>query len=444
MPGVPAMLRTLLVLVTAACSGACCGAYAAAPREAPLSFAVMSGLPSSAAEQNGVARMLQAIGRERDLAFVVHDGNLKSSLERCDDSLLGERKDLLNSSVLPLVYLPAENDWIRCATHEAGGYEPLERLDFIRRNFLADAASLGRQPLRLTRESDVSRFAPYRENVRWELNEVLFVGLDVPGDNNHFLDAGGRNGEFEDRAVANAFWLRHALEYSRRRKVKAIVIFIQGDPGITQGVSTADRTGISWLRFMRATSRDGYREFKEELARLVRGFDGPVLLVDNAAAQVGAGFRLELPHAFADPYGGAHADSRIHNRGDKTNKPSDRNYREREKSGGGLTELQLTAAPHQIRWVEVAIDPAHKSPFRVRLHTLAADMRLDTPNAASTSHPDAAIAAPADSASEMAPSLPSTPAMLPLPPASDSAPRLAQPPEGIFAPTLPGSVERAH
>ena len=43
--------------------------------------------------------------------------------------------------------------------------------------------------------------------MRWQMGDVVFITLNVPGDNNHFLNQGGRNGEFEERSVANIEWL---------------------------------------------------------------------------------------------------------------------------------------------------------------------------------------------------------------------------------------------
>ncbi len=62
----------------------------------------------------------------------------------------------------------------------AGGYDPVERLDFVRQLFFPDAHSLGQSPLTLARESDVARFRTYREIVRWQDQGVAFIGLNVP------------------------------------------------------------------------------------------------------------------------------------------------------------------------------------------------------------------------------------------------------------------------
>ncbi len=79
------------------------------------------------------------------------------------------------------------------------------------------------------------RFRLYRENMRWQSGDVIFVTLNVPGDNNHYLNEGGRNGEFEERSVANTEWLERAEAYARRAHARAIVIAFEGDPQFEAG-----------------------------------------------------------------------------------------------------------------------------------------------------------------------------------------------------------------
>ena len=36
-------------------------------------------------------------------------------------------------------------------------------------------------------------------------DDIVTSSLNAPAPNNHYLTAGGRNGEFEDRIIANGF-----------------------------------------------------------------------------------------------------------------------------------------------------------------------------------------------------------------------------------------------
>ncbi len=140
--------------------------------------------------------MLDEIAREHDVSFIVYDGNVKGPAEACRDKVYEARHDLLDASRTPLVLVPGQHDWADCGLAQAGGYDPVERLDFMRQLFFGDSNSLGTVSLSVTRESEVARFRPFRENVRWQTQGVAFIGMNAPSPNNHYLTAGGRNGEY--------------------------------------------------------------------------------------------------------------------------------------------------------------------------------------------------------------------------------------------------------
>ena len=64
-----------------------------------------------------------------ELAFVVHDGDLKSGSSLCSDEVLRDMLDVFQASKTPLVYVPGDNEWTDCHRASNGGYDPLERLD---------------------------------------------------------------------------------------------------------------------------------------------------------------------------------------------------------------------------------------------------------------------------------------------------------------------------
>ena len=266
---------------------------AMAAESSRFAFAVIGNAFSpSPGSEAAVQKMIDAIGRDPRISFVVYDGNLKTAGEACSDALYARREALFNASRPPLIFVPGQHDWVTCATAGSGGYDPAERLDQLRQTIFSDPSSLGQNPLPLTRESEVPRFRPYHENVRWQLGGTVFVALNLPDGNNHYLNAGGRNGEFEDRVIANGFWLEHAAEYAKRRNARAIVIFVQGNPW---GVERRERTeGFGWLRFARRP-RDGFIEFRHSLAKLALTFRGPVLVVHEDDAKLSRGFEIDQP-----------------------------------------------------------------------------------------------------------------------------------------------------
>jgi hypothetical protein len=312
-------------------------AQAEEPAPTPtLTFAIASNALDKPADEAALQHMLDAIGRERNTSFIVYDGNLKGETEPCRDSLYDTRQQIFDTSRKPVILLPGGNDWASCGLAQAGRYDPVERLDFIRQLFFGDSNSLGQTPMNIARESDVARFRPFRENVRWHANGIAFIGLNAPAPNNHYLSAGGRNGEFEDRSIANAFWLEHAVETARRAEMRAVVVILQGDPDFTR-YERRDR--FAWLRFSRGdTTRDGFLELKRSLVKAAELFHGPVIVIHGSDTLLPKGFRIDQPL-----------------RNDKG------------VVVANLTRIALGLKKPQSQWLEVESDFGWRPPFRVRV-----------------------------------------------------------------------------
>ncbi len=357
-----AALGIALVLACAAQSNA----HAAPVR---YSFAVLAGTLQSPTDEAPTQRLIDAIGRDRNLSFVVYDGNLRGPKEACHDSLFERREGLLEAARPPLIFIPGEYDWTDCGTADAGGFDPVERLDQLRQTVFADAASMGEEPIPLTRESEVSRFRPYRENVRWQLGDTVFIGLNVPGANNHYLTAGGRNGEFEDRVIANAFWLEHAAEYAKRREARAIVVFIQADPD-PERYERPDR--FAWLRFARNSRRDGFVELKRSLVKVAQMFRGPVLLIHCDDERAPGGFVIDQPL-----------------RNDKGEVVTN------------LTRIGFAPRDRLNQWIQVDADMTRRPPFRVSVREVPKNLPLLPVRPAQAAQPTPA-------SGDFAPAMPAT------------------------------------
>ena len=68
----------------------------------------------------------------------------------------------------PFIFTPGDNEWADCSG-------PEERLA-IRRTFFATGQSLGQRRINLARQA-----APYVENARWTMGNVVFATVNVPG-----------------------------------------------------------------------------------------------------------------------------------------------------------------------------------------------------------------------------------------------------------------------
>lgn len=315
----------------------CAGEASAA--EPHFAFGVISGTMHRAADEAATQQLLDSIGLEPNVAFIVYDGNLKSASERCDDAVYEERQQVLETSRVPVIVIPGRHDWADCDRPQEGSFDVAERLDFLRQTLFADSSSLGQSTLALTRESEVARFHAYRENVRWQVDDTVFVGLNVVSGNNHYSTAGGRNGEYDDRAIATAFWLEHAAEYARRRGAHALVVFIEAAPDFER-FEHADR--FSWLRFDRRLPRDGYLEFKRSLVKAAKTFRGPVIVIHNASKPLPHDFSIDQP-LFDD-------------KGDRLT---------------NLTRIAMGPRDPTTQWVKVDVNFAKAPPFLVSLKQIS-------------------------------------------------------------------------
>jgi hypothetical protein len=225
----------------------------------------------------GEARLKQAIDEadDKSTAFVVVTG-IKGAKEACSDKLYQERRELVADARRPAIVVPTASDWTECR-NSAGRTNAIERLNRIRELFYAEPQSLGARKLPLTRQSMSPRFRSYAENAHWSVGKVLYAALNLPANNNHYLTEAGRNSEYEDRLVANRFWLNRLFAIAKRDKLEAIVLFAEGDLK-----ALSQPTGLRALLRRAVPDNDGFAETRRQVLALAQKFPGKVLLVDSA------------------------------------------------------------------------------------------------------------------------------------------------------------------
>lgn len=349
-------------LAAAALALAVAYAAPAAAARPHFAFAVIGNTMRTSADETATRRLLDAIALDGQIGFVAYDGNLKGPAEHCSDSLYAQRQQLLDTSPLPLVVVPGEYDWSGCSNAQAGGYDVTERLDLLRQTLFGDNVSLGQTSLPLKREGEVARFRAYRENVRWEFDDTVFVGLNVVGGNNHYSTAGGRNGEYDDRAIATSFWLEHTAEYARRRNAGALVVFVEADPEFER-YERPER--FAWLRLGGRRTRDGYLEFKRSLVKAARTFRGPLIVIHTARAPLPRGFSIDQP--LFDDKG-----ARMTN----------------------VTRIAVAPPERDLQWVRIDVNFAKAPPFHVSVRRIPPNLTASAPSPAQALPPAAAPSAP--------------------------------------------------
>lgn len=230
----------------------------------------------------GEKRLKEAIGEtdDKSTAFVVVTG-IKGNAEPCSDKLYQQRHALINDGKQPMVVLPAGSDWTECR-NSAGRSNAIERLNRVRELFYGEPTSLGARKLTLTRLSMSPRFRSYAENAHWLVGKVLYATVNLPANNNHYILEAGRNSEYEDRLVANRFWLNRLFAIARRDKLEAVVLFSEGDLK-----ALSQPTGLRALLRRAVPDNDGFAETRRQVLALAQKFPGKVLLVDTAALAKG-------------------------------------------------------------------------------------------------------------------------------------------------------------
>lgn len=294
-------------------------------------LALVADMPQWPAAESDVAALFDTISAQQ-VALIVHAGGLKGDTESCGDALLSTRQRILDDSPVPLLYIPGETDWAECQKPANGRFDAVERLNRVRELFFPVDNTLGRRTLPVVRQSDQALFRSFRENVRLVVGGVMMVGLNLPGDNNHYRSEGGRNGEFEDRREANRQWLSRAFSVASQRDLPGIVVVAHADPLFGNGWEKHGKPSLL-DGFLRRSTRDGYLEFKRQLRDLTVKFSGQVLLVhasDN-------GFSVDKP--LRDAAG---------------------------KVVGNFTRVALPIGTTS-RWTELTITPGTRSVFQVEL-----------------------------------------------------------------------------
>lgn len=257
------MMQSRLVYLTLVCVAFAFGPSATAQANTDsLSFGVIGHATGSNRGDSSLQATI-SLSDKKNLGFVVTTG-IKSNAEPCSDALYSERKTLFDGAQNAILVSLAASDWVNC-TDEHGKTTAEERLTSLRDLFFSGDFSLGASRLPLIRQSSTPRFRAYPENVRWELGDILFATVNLPAGNNHYLNAAGRNSEFEDRQIATLHWLQRLFLYANYKKLHGIVLFSDGNP----------------LRLPSELHgrHDGFKEVRQKLKILSKGFAGKVLIV---------------------------------------------------------------------------------------------------------------------------------------------------------------------
>lgn len=220
--------------------------------------------------------------------LVLHIGDTKSGGTPCSDQMLDDQLGFMNAFTAPVIYTPGDNEWTDCHRKKAGEFDPLDRLDYIRKTYFADpATTLGATQMTVAHQGD----AGFPENTRVLHKGVGFITAHVVGSNNNFeIRDPSAVAEFFARDAASNTWL--AEGFDTFADAKAIVVGIHAD---MFEFDFNEFGGERWLR------HSGFARFGKILQAKASEFGRPVLLVfgDSHVHRVFRPFPKEAPNITA-------------------------------------------------------------------------------------------------------------------------------------------------
>jgi hypothetical protein len=261
-------------------------------RAEPYAIGLWGDLPYSDVQaQVGVPNLIADMNRH-ELAFTVHDGDLKAgngtpgsaTPTTCSDALYVQGLAFFNALRAPAMFTPGDNDWTDCDRPSNGGFSSRERLDHERQVFFATPFSMGQRKLRQEVQTatlclGVNGAVPCVENRRWTYGGVTYVTLNVQGSCNNLCDTAPDPAEWAARNTANIAWLRESFRFAAARQSAAVMIVSQADPG--WDLSDGTRAPLRDPKTLAETDAnpDGFKDYLVALRDEVVAFRRPVAYV---------------------------------------------------------------------------------------------------------------------------------------------------------------------
>lgn len=298
---------------------------------APYAIGLWGDLPYSNVQATTGVPNLIADMNSQNLAFTVHDGDLKAgSNSLCDDALYNQALGYLNALKAPAAFTPGDNDWTDCDRPSNGGYNSLERLNYERNLYFSTPYSFGQR--RLKQEVQET---PYVENRRWTVGRVTYATLNIQGSCNNLCDTAPDPAEYAARNQANIAWMRETFEVAKAKNSSAVMLISQADPG--WDLSDPTRAPLRNPKTLAETDGqpDGFKDFLVALRDEVIAFRKPVAYVHGDSHY----FRVDKP--FQDAQG-----RRLEN------------FTRVETFGDNQAN-----GNNDVNWVKVTVDPRSREVF---------------------------------------------------------------------------------
>ncbi|WP_440877152.1 hypothetical protein [Thalassotalea sp. PLHSN55] len=249
-----------------------------------VTFAVIGDMPYSKDEEKLLTAPNGKIYQQLNYlqpSVLIHLGDIKSGGKSCTDKRLFERLALL-LSLYPnqLVYTPGDNEWTDCDRgYLSTRFDELERLAFLRQHFFAQ------QGLEMVSDlSGLTRQKGMPENVRWQIDNLVFTTLHVAGTSNGRKKIEKSNVEqalnaADKRDLANEQWLAKA--FAQANNAQGLVIAFQADIYKNQPSSLLPACSAR-----KRKNCDPYKSIRSQIARLAKTYDKPVLVAHGDTHEI--------------------------------------------------------------------------------------------------------------------------------------------------------------
>jgi hypothetical protein len=249
---------------------------------APIDLAIIGDTPYGAAQIEDFPNLLSAIDADDRISTVVHLGDIKNGSSRCDDAYFAQIFAGFSTLTIPLVYTPGDNEWTDCHRANNGAYDPLERLDAIRKLFFpVPGLALGGGFKQVLAQSEDAGFAKFVENQIWYESSVAFGTVHVVGSNDSTPpwytddttgtkvdDPARRDAERTARNAANLAWVDRLFDIATEQKAAGAVLIMQAD--MFDAFSVANNVPLN-----------AFDAITQKIATRAKAFGKPVLLLQG-------------------------------------------------------------------------------------------------------------------------------------------------------------------
>ncbi len=315
---------------------------------APYAIGLWGDLPYSVAQaQVGVPNLIADMNSQ-NLAFTVHDGDLKSGSSECKDSVYTQALGYFHSLKAPAIFTPGDNDWTDC--DRTAGYSSLAQLDKERALFFSTPFTLGQKTFLQEVQSTppclgVNGLTPCVENRRWTINRVTYATLNIQGSCNNLCDTDPDANEYHYRNLADIAWMQGTFAEAKANGSVAVMFISQADPGFDSTDATRGPVRDPQTLLETDGQPDGFHDFLAALRDAVIDFKKPVAYVHGDSHY----FRVDKP--FLDAQGRRLENfTRVETFGDN------------QQNG-----------TNDVNWLKVLVDPNSREVFAYQPQTVPAN-----------------------------------------------------------------------